>query len=100
VWVERSGNKEIASVSFPVFDTICFPSIRHFLNVYKSLLQIHSHLIICFGIFQDLVDELRRQRVLEERLPAAGDPRRPGVNFINILGAAFSCKDPKSTKRL
>ncbi len=24
---------------------------------------------------------------------------RPGVNFINILRAAFACADPKSTKR-
>ena len=31
---------------------------------------------------QDLVDELRRQRVLEERLPAAGDPRRPVLQRV------------------
>ena len=54
---------------------LSFPSSGYCLHGHKFI-----NTTLC--VFQDLVDELRRQRLLEERLPAAGDPRRPVLQRV------------------
>ena len=59
----------------PAFQSLVFLVSSLFYNVTSSR-------TLGYVFFQDLVDELRRQRVLEERLPAAGDPRRPVLQRV------------------
>jgi hypothetical protein len=58
-----------------------------------------SDLLVHIQKLQLSLDQELDQRIkMEQQIKASKTGKLPGVNFTNILGAAFACADPKSTK--